>query len=242
MDKEYSCRIKQILEEGRRCKERLGVMGPTGPTGPTGPATITIGETITGDPGTDATVTNTGTNQNAVLTFTIPAGATGPAGLPGPIGPTGPTGAAGAIGPQGIQGPTGPTGPAEGVTEIAQSAPADQTNVASIPLTNISHFPATATTNSTVNGTDIQLTAGTYRIAYSTSVTTTNEAEITPELDNVEVTELMATIPANSTMYVTKEAIVELIDTQTLTFTTTQEAATQYNEFVVNITKYNFTT
>lgn len=32
MDKEYSCRIKQILEEGRRCKERLGVMGPTGPT------------------------------------------------------------------------------------------------------------------------------------------------------------------------------------------------------------------
>lgn len=111
MDKEYSCRIKQILEEGRRCKERLGVMGPTGPTGPTGPATITIGETTTGNPGTDATVTNTGTNQNAVLTFTIPAGATGPAGLPGPIGPTGPTGAAGAIGPQGIQGPTGPTGP-----------------------------------------------------------------------------------------------------------------------------------
>lgn len=111
MDKEYSCRIKQILEEGRRCKERLGVMGPTGPTGPTGPATITIGETTTGAPGTDATVTNTGTNQNAVLTFTIPAGATGPAGLPGPIGPTGPTGAAGAIGPQGIQGPTGPTGP-----------------------------------------------------------------------------------------------------------------------------------
>lgn len=88
MDQEYSCKIKQILEEGRRCKERLGVMGPTGPTGPTGPATITIGETITGDPGTDATVTNTGTNQNAVLTFTIPAGATGPAGLPGPIGPT----------------------------------------------------------------------------------------------------------------------------------------------------------
>ena len=72
----------------------------------TGPATITIGETTTGAPGTDATVTNTGTNQNAVLTFTIPAGATGPAGLPGPIGPTGPTGAAGAIGPQGIQGPT----------------------------------------------------------------------------------------------------------------------------------------
>lgn len=35
MDQEYSCRIKQILEEGRRCKERLGVMGPTGPTGPT---------------------------------------------------------------------------------------------------------------------------------------------------------------------------------------------------------------
>src|SRR5574344_3038498 len=58
-----------------------------GPTGPTGPATITVGTTVTGSPGTNASVTNQGTNQNAVLNFTIPQG------LTGATGPTGPTGA-----------------------------------------------------------------------------------------------------------------------------------------------------
>lgn len=68
--------------------------GPTGPTGPTGPAgaTITVGVTTTTDPGTNASVVNTGTPSNAVLEFNIPAGATGPQG------------------PQGIQGPIGPAG------------------------------------------------------------------------------------------------------------------------------------
>lgn len=52
--------------------------GPTGPTGPTGPAgaTITVGVTTTTDPGTNASVVNTGTPSNAVLEFNIPAGAT----------------------------------------------------------------------------------------------------------------------------------------------------------------------
>ena len=80
-----------------------------------------------------------------------------------------------------------------------------------------------------------------YKIAYSTSVTTTNEAQITPALGSENLPELTAIIPANSTMYVTREAIVEVADAETLTFTTTQEAATQYNEFVVTITKYSFT-
>ena len=40
-------------------------------TGPQGPATITVGTTTTGDPGTNASVVNVGTNQNAVLNFTI---------------------------------------------------------------------------------------------------------------------------------------------------------------------------
>ena len=54
--------------------------GPTGPTGPTGPAgaTITVGVTTTTDPGTNASVVNTGTPSNAILEFNIPAGATGP--------------------------------------------------------------------------------------------------------------------------------------------------------------------
>ena len=110
---EYSNKIEKILEEGKRCKEKIGVFGPTGPTGPTGPqgpATITIGTTTTGDPGTNASVTNVGTNENAILNFTIPAGATGAQGEIGPTGPTGPQGIQGAAGVQGEIGPTGPTG------------------------------------------------------------------------------------------------------------------------------------
>ena len=60
----------------------------------------------TGAPGTPATVSNTGTNQNAVLTFSIPAGATGATGPTGPAGATGPTGPAGASGPTGATGAT----------------------------------------------------------------------------------------------------------------------------------------
>lgn len=68
--------------------------GPTGPTGPTGPAgaTITVGVTTTTDPGTNASVVNTGTPSNAVLEFNIPAGATGPQGPQGNQGPIGPAG------------------------------------------------------------------------------------------------------------------------------------------------------
>ena len=62
------------------------------PGGQICPDTITIGTTITGAPGTEARVTNSGTPQNPVLNFIIPQGATGQQG------------------PQGIQGPQGPQG------------------------------------------------------------------------------------------------------------------------------------
>ena len=81
-----------------------GTVGPTGPTGPAGPSTIVVGTTTTGDSGTDASVTNSGTAENVVLDFVIPEGPTGPAGLDGATGPTGPAGLDGATGP------TGPTG------------------------------------------------------------------------------------------------------------------------------------
>ncbi len=68
-----------------------GRMGPTGPTGPQGPSTITVGSTSTTAPGTAASVTNSGTNENVILEFSIPAGATGATGPQGLIGPTGPT-------------------------------------------------------------------------------------------------------------------------------------------------------
>lgn len=82
--------------------------GPTGPTGPTGPAgdeiTLTIGTVTTGEPGTDAEATITGTSPDFILNLVIPQGPTGPTGEEGPIGPTGLTGEDGATGP------TGPTG------------------------------------------------------------------------------------------------------------------------------------
>ena len=58
-----------------------GATGPTGPTGAVGPqgtaATITVGSVTTGAPGTQASVSNTGTTNAAVLNFTIPAGQNG---------------------------------------------------------------------------------------------------------------------------------------------------------------------
>ena len=56
------------------------VPGPQGPAG-----TIEIGNTTTGDPGTDAEVINVGTNTAAVLEFTIPKGEKGDPGSGGEI-------------------------------------------------------------------------------------------------------------------------------------------------------------
>lgn len=98
MNNNCSDNIRNILEAGKKCNCTPVIVGPTGPTGPQGPATITVGTTTTGDPGTNASVVNVGTNQNAVLNFTIPRGATGVTGPTGPQGPTGPTGPSGAAG------------------------------------------------------------------------------------------------------------------------------------------------
>ena len=85
--------------------------GPVGPQGPAGEnATVAVGTVTTGEPGTPASVVNVGTASNAVLSFTIPRGATGATGTTGAQGIQGVTGATGAQGPQGIQGPSGPTG------------------------------------------------------------------------------------------------------------------------------------
>ena len=60
------------------------IIAPTGPTGPAGSAgvtgtaaTVTVGTVTTGEPGSQAAVTNSGTSQNARLDFVIPQGATG---------------------------------------------------------------------------------------------------------------------------------------------------------------------
>lgn len=67
-----------------------GAQGITGATGATGAAaTITVQNTITAPPGTDARVQNLGRDDAAELVFLIPAGATGPTGATGATGATG---------------------------------------------------------------------------------------------------------------------------------------------------------
>lgn len=111
-----------------------GATGPTGPTGPTGRAdTITIRNTTTGEPGTDASVTDVSGGPDHILDFVIPRGAdgndgangaTGPTGPTGPSGPAGGTGPTGPMGPAGGTGPTGPTGPAGGTGPTGPTGPA----------------------------------------------------------------------------------------------------------------------
>jgi hypothetical protein len=68
-----------------------GPVGPQGPTGPTGPgATIQVNSTVTGAPGTNASVTNVGSLQNALFNFVIPRGDVGATGATGATGPQGP--------------------------------------------------------------------------------------------------------------------------------------------------------
>lgn len=64
-----------------------GVAGPSGPAGAA--ATVSIGTVTTGAAGTQATVTNSGTGNAAVLDFTIPQGAPGANGTGGGGGTSG---------------------------------------------------------------------------------------------------------------------------------------------------------
>lgn len=72
---------------------------PAGPVGVT--PKFTVGTVITGEAGTDAAVSITGSDAEPVLRFVIPQG---------PQGETGPQGIQGEVGPQGPQGETGPQG------------------------------------------------------------------------------------------------------------------------------------
>lgn len=79
---------KRIEEENKKCKYYYiqgpkgdkGDTGEQGPKGEDGAATIEIGETLTGEPNTDAIVENVGTKENVILNFKIPRGLDGTSG------------------------------------------------------------------------------------------------------------------------------------------------------------------
>ncbi len=86
-------------EQGERGeKGERGVPGEQGPKGEDGAATIKIGSTETGDPGSECVVTNVGTAENVVLNFRIPRGEQGVKGDKGDKGDIGPRGLPGEIG------------------------------------------------------------------------------------------------------------------------------------------------
>lgn len=115
-----------------------------------GAATVTVdvGSTVTGEPGSEASVTNSGTQQNVVLNFSIPRGATG---AQGPKGDDGADGAPGEQGPKGDPGPAGADGEpgpagADGkaatiqVGSVVASAPGSNPRVINVGTENAAVF------------------------------------------------------------------------------------------------------
>ena len=105
-----------------------GEPGPVGPQGEPGSkgidgkdgvsASISVGQVTTLDTNATATVTNSGSDTNAILNFGIPKGPKGEQGNPGKQGPQG---------PQGIQGIQGPNGKAGTITVGTISTSDDET-------------------------------------------------------------------------------------------------------------------
>lgn len=187
------------------CSSQSGI-GPTGPTGPTGPAgstlgSITVGNTITGDPGTPAFVRNVGDNVNVVLEFVIPQGTTGndgtngtdgeqgpqgiqgERGFAGEIGATGPQGAQGIQGFQGELGPTGPTGPGGVITPTYGGLRNSSVQLLSFTAAD-TYVPLTlntqlATNNVTYgNNTIIIIESGDYEIFYNVLINTSSAVDV----------------------------------------------------------------
>lgn len=195
-------------KEKTRCKFCY-VQGPTGPTGPAGAATITVGTTTTTDAGSNASVTNSGTNENVILDFSIPRGS---------IGPTGPTGPQGNIGPIGLTGATGATGPTGGVaaygeryTEGAETVTLTPNQDGQIPLqTNGPSLNTTYTTSNAITVGD----AGTYQIYYLLDASSSQQADITVFVrkNNTEIDGSSITLnaPANENELFTGSIITTL--------------------------------
>lgn len=104
--------IRRRIECEQKNMPRQSCCCGTRPPLPPGTPTIEIGTVTTGEPGSEADASITGTAPNYVLNLTIPQGEIGPQGPIGETGPQGETGAQGEVGPQGPAGPQGEPGPA----------------------------------------------------------------------------------------------------------------------------------
>jgi Collagen triple helix repeat (20 copies) len=143
-----------------------GGAGPTGPQGPVGlqgnpgaAATIAVGTTATGAPGSNASVSNSGSSSAAVFNFTIPAG------IQGPVGPQGPSGS--------------------GTGDMLKSVYDTNSNnivdaAESVPWTGVTGKPATFSPSTHAN---THLSAGSDPIAIATSVL----AGLCPAVDNTTI-------------------------------------------------------
>ena len=118
-----------------------GPTGPQGPIGPQGPrgyaATIQVYSTTTGLPGTNASVTNAGSINDAYLQFVIPRGDQGIQGATGATGATGPTGPQG---PQGIPGVGIPAGGTTGQILYKVSNTNYDVNWENVPVIGVTSF------------------------------------------------------------------------------------------------------
>ena len=192
----FDNKIKKILDCGKQCNCTPIIVGPTGPTGPQGPASIAVGVTTTTDPGTNASVTNVGTDDNVILNFNIPRGETGPIGpqgIPGTEGPTGPTG------------PTGPAGPTAIETygrkyNTSTDNISLETNIAqNIPLGN--NGPTNNITTATQNTLTITEN-GVYLVEYGFSGSSSTNATLTVEVNQnanaISGTSIVKTVTANN--------------------------------------------
>ena len=103
------------------------VISATGGSGST--ISVAVGQTTTGAAGTNASVTNSGTESALVLDFTIPQGPKGDKGDTGAVGPRGPQGDKGE---PGAVGPTGPDG-VNGTNATITAATASVDNTTGTP-------------------------------------------------------------------------------------------------------------
>lgn len=201
----FDNKIKKNLDCGKKCNCTPIIVGPTGPTGPQGPVSIDVGVTTTTDPGTNASVTNVGTDDNVILNFNIPKGETGPIGpqgIPGTEGPTGPAGPQGLQGLQGIQGPTGPTAIETYGRKYNTSTDniSLETNIAqNIPLGN--NGPINKITTATQNTLTITEN-GVYLVEYGFSGSSSTNATLTVEVKQnanaIGSTSIVKTVTANN--------------------------------------------